>query len=120
MQDLKNELATLRSINNLERSVDPTHQVLAKSNIEEEGDMKSVKEASPEFTHPNKYPQLHGVGDISSGVALLEQNTYTSCQKNIYSIKNGGRSTGKDRQILVVGAQLLEGHIDTIFSYEGS
>lgn len=48
--------------------------------------------ASPELVHPNKYTKLHDVGDILSGVALLEQTTSTSCQGNDYSSKDWGKN----------------------------
>lgn len=41
---------------------------------------RSLREASPELVHYNKYAKLHDVGDISSGVALLEQPPSPSYQ----------------------------------------
>ncbi|XP_018424316.1 PREDICTED: olfactory receptor 5V1-like [Nanorana parkeri] len=61
--DLNNKLSTLQSINNMERSLDLTHQVLVESGIEEKGRVEEQ--------------DLEDVGDISSGVPLLEQDAST-------------------------------------------
>lgn len=116
-------MATLRSIGNLERSLDITQQVLAGASLEEVGEMeaqdpevgswmtdrrrgrgKSAREAIPELVHPNK---LYDAGDISSGVAVLQQAPSPSCQGNDGSSKEGGGDTGKARQLLVVGDLII-------------
>lgn len=57
---------------------------------------KSFREANPQLTHLNKHTRFHYVEGISSGVALLEQNTSSSCKGNDYSSKDGGRGTSTD------------------------
>lgn len=109
------KVATLRSISNLKRSLDITQQVLTGASLKEVGEMeaqepkvgswaterrgrgKSVREASPELVRPNKYANLHDDGDISSGVAVIEQAPTPSCQGRDGSNKERIGDTGKAR-----------------------
>lgn len=121
--DLNEQVATLRSIANLEASRLPNEQSLAGVDTGEGGSMevqehkaarwvtvrkkgrgKSVREASPKLVHPNKFARLADEGDVGSEIALLQQDTTPVC-----SSKMGNRSAGQARQVLVVGDSIIRG-----------
>ncbi|XP_056375946.1 uncharacterized protein LOC130273348 [Hyla sarda] len=125
---LEGRLATMRSINNMERSLLLTEQALSGIEVGEDsgtelqdsqavswvtvrkrGRGKSVREASPELAHPNKFARLADEGDAITELAELQQDTASDRQGGVCSSKEGGRSTGQARQVLVVGDSIIRG-----------
>lgn len=49
------------------------------------GREKSIREASPDMTHHNKFAKLANKEDVSSGVALLQQDTSSYSRGNVCS-----------------------------------
>lgn len=104
------EAAKLQCLFNLKVSLERTQHVLAGVSTEAGGDIwvqateqsswvtvrwgreESVNEAGPGLEHPNKYEQLHDVGETSQGVAMMDQSDTLSCQGKNSTSEGGGKA----------------------------
>ena len=128
IESLNGQVATLRGIDNLQKSLLLTEQALfgvdegegdreeaeesevaSWVTVRKRGRGKSAREASPDLTHPNKFARLADEGDVSPGTALLQPDTSSASQGNVSSSKQGTRRAGQARQVLVVGDSIIRG-----------
>lgn len=127
--DLEGQIATLRQIDNLERSLLLTEQSIvgdssavggAELTGEQVGSWVSVTRgsrgggkrkrlASPDLVHPSRFaPLSEDVGCIGSGVAVLGEAAPSSSRGISPPSKGGIKRAGKPRQVVVVGDSIIK------------
>uniref|UniRef100_A0A6I8SAG9 Uncharacterized protein n=1 Tax=Xenopus tropicalis TaxID=8364 RepID=A0A6I8SAG9_XENTR len=123
---LEEQVATLRSIDNLERSLLLTEQELAGSDSMGGGEQgkddravswvtvrkssvgKRKREAAPGFAHPNRFARLcEEDGSVNSGLAVLDEADLSNSRETSFSSSGGEESRARPKQMVVIGDSII-------------
>uniref|UniRef100_A0A6I8SSN1 SGNH hydrolase-type esterase domain-containing protein n=1 Tax=Xenopus tropicalis TaxID=8364 RepID=A0A6I8SSN1_XENTR len=123
---LEEHVATLRSINNLERGLLLTEQELVGSDSMGGGEQgkddravswvtvrkssvgKRKREAAPGFAHPNRFARLcEEDGSVNSGLAVLGEADLSNSRETSFTSSGGEESRARPKQMVVIGDSII-------------
>lgn len=126
IRDLEQRIATLRRLDNLERSLLLTEQAVSGVEVEGEGVCEDElvgswvtvargsgrgsqkRKASPVFEHPNKFAKLgEDVRVTNSELAALDVTATPNSRESSTSSPGGEGNVGRPRQVVVIGDSII-------------